>query len=136
MEQVCILTFLGVNSWKDIRTREVSLLTVGIFGIVGSVRACFLGTIGINWLAAAGIGGSVIVLGIVSKGAVGIGDGLLLLALGTVLSFGELLTTFLLGLLCCSFWGIILLVLPMNGKKKEIPLVPFLLLGYIGGLIY
>ena len=72
MEQVCILTFLGVNSWKDIRTREVSLLTVGIFGIVGSVRACFLGTIGINWLAAAGIGGSVIVLGIVSKGAVGI----------------------------------------------------------------
>ena len=136
MEQVCILTFLGVNSWKDIRTREVSLLTVGIFGIVGSVRACFLGTIGINWLAAAGIGGSVIVLGIVSNGAVGIGDGLLLLALGTVLSFGELLTTFLLGLLCCSFWGIILLVLPMNGKKKEIPLVPFLLLGYIGGLIY
>lgn len=136
MEQVCILAFLGVNSWKDIRTREVSLLTVGIFGIAGLVRACFLGMIGINWLAAAGIGSSVIVLGILSKGAVGIGDGLLLLALGTVLSFGELLTTFLLGLLCCSFWGIILLVLPMKGKKKEIPLVPFLLLGYIGGLIY
>ena len=136
MEQLCILTFLGINSWKDIQTREVSLLTIWIFGIAGFVRACFCGSVSIEWIATASVGGVVILLSIFSKGAVGMGDGFLLLALGTVLSFGELLTSFLLGLLCCSFWGITLLFLPGNRKKKEVPFVPFLLLGYIGGLIY
>ena len=42
MERICILAFLGINSWKDIRTREVSLLSIGVFGIVGMVRVCFL----------------------------------------------------------------------------------------------
>ena len=136
MEQLCILTFLGINSWKDIHTREVSLLTIGIFGILGFVRACFCELLSIEWFATACIGAFVLALSVLSKGAVGMGDGFLLLALGTVLSFGELLTSFLLGLLCCSIWGIILLFLPGNGKRKEVPFVPFLMLGYIGGLIY
>ena len=122
MEQLCILTFLGINSWKDIETREVSLLTIWIFGIAGFVRACFCGSVSIEWIATASVGGAVILLSIFSKGAVGMGDGFLLLALGTVLSFGELLTSFLLGLLCCSFWGITLLFLPGNRKKKEVPI--------------
>ena len=97
MERICILAFLGINSWKDIRTREVSLLSIVVFGIVGMVRACFL---------------------------------------GTVLSFEELLSAFLLGLFCCCFWGIVVLFLSGKGKKTEMPFVPFLMLGYIGGLIY
>ena len=48
MERICILAFLGINSWKDIHTREVSLLSIGVFGIVGMVRACFLGTVSVN----------------------------------------------------------------------------------------
>ena len=136
MEQFCILAFLGINSWKDLRTREVSLLTTGLFGVVGMVRACFLGNLSLEWIGTAGLGAAVIALSILSKGAVGMGDGLLLLALGTVLSFRELLTSFLMGLLCCSFWGILLLLLPGRKKKMEIPFVPFLMVGYIGGLIY
>ena len=46
MERICILAFLGINSWKDIRTREVSLLSIVVFGIVGMIRACFLGNSG------------------------------------------------------------------------------------------
>ncbi len=64
------------------------------------------------------------------------GDGLLFLSLGTVLSFEELLSAFLLGLFCCCFWGIVVLFLSGKGKKTEMPFVPFLMLGYIGGLIY
>ena len=39
MERICILAFLGINSWKDIRTREVSLLSIVVFGSVGKIRA-------------------------------------------------------------------------------------------------
>lgn len=136
MEQICILTFLGINSWKDIRAREVSLLTIGIFGIAGMVRACFLGTVSMDLVWTACMGTAVIVLSIISKGAVGMGDGFLLLALGTVISFAELLSAFLLGLFLCGFWGILVLLLSGKGKKTEMPFVPFLMLGYIGGLIY
>lgn len=135
MEQLCILIFLGINSWKDLRTREVSLLTICVFGAVGVVRACFIGGIDMEWVGNVSLGSAVIILSICSKGAVGIGDGLLLLALGTVLSFRQLLAVFLTGLLCCSFWGILLLLLPRGKKTVELPFVPFLLVGYIGGLI-
>ena len=136
MERICILVFLGINSWKDIRAREVSLLTIGIFGIAGMVRACFLRTLSVDLVWTACTGAAVIGLSIISKGAVGMGDGLLLLSLGTVLPFGELLSAFLLGLFCCYFWGIMVLIVSGNGKKAEMPFVPFLMLGYIGGLIY
>ena len=133
MERICILAFLGINSWKDIHTREVSLLS---FGIVGMVRACFLGTVSVNLVWNVCMGAAVIGLSIISKGAVGMGDGLLFLSLGTVLPFEELLSAFLLGLFCCCFWGIVVLFLSGKGKKTEMPFVPFLMLGYIGGLIY
>ena len=48
MERICILAFLGINSWKDIRTREVSLLSIVVFGIVGMVRTCFLRTVSVD----------------------------------------------------------------------------------------
>ena len=70
------------------------------------------------------------------EGVCWMGDGLLFLSLGTVLSFEELLSAFLLGLFCCCFWGIVVLFLSGKGKKTEMPFVPFLMLGYIGGLIY
>ena len=131
MERICILAFLGINSWKDIRTREVSLLSIGVFGIVGMVRVCFLGNVSMDLVWNVCMGAAVIGLSIISKGAVGMGDGLLFLSLGTVLSFEELLSAF-----CCCFWGIVVLFLSGKGKKTEMPFVPFLMLGYIGGLIY
>mgnify|MGYP006969026224 CR=1 FL=1 len=144
MEQIFVLAFLGINSWKDIRKREVSLLATGIFAVIGIINALWHGTICWEWIGAVGLGTALIALSVVSKGAVGMGDGLVpmiggifeLLARGTVLTFGELLGVFMMGLLCCSVWGIILLILPRTGRKTEIPFVPFLLLGYIGGLIY
>lgn len=136
VEQIFVLAFLGINSWKDIRKREVSLLATGIFAVIGIINALWHGTICWEWIGAVGLGTALIALSVVSKGAVGMGDGLVLAALGTVLTFGELLGVFMMGLLCCSVWGIILLILPSTGKKTEIPFVPFLLLGYIGGLIY
>ena len=136
VEQFCILAFLGINSLKDLRTREVSMLTIGIFAFGGVIRACLMGNICMEWAAAICLGAAMIALSVMTKGAVGMGDGFIMMALGTVLSFRELLEAFLLGLVCCSVGGIILLFLPGTRKKTEIPFVPFLLLGYIGGLIY
>lgn len=138
--QVCILLFLVFNSWKDIRKKEISLLTVAVFAIVGIAVNLYRGTFGGSNLAAVGIGAGMILFSLISRGEIGMGDGLLLMALGTVLSVKELLEMLGIGLFCCCIWGILLLFWSKTGKKvgrkTEIPFVPFLLLGYVGGLIY
>lgn len=70
-----------------IYVQEVSLLSIGVFGIVGMIRACFLGTVSVDLVWNVCMGAAVIGLSIISKGAVGMGDGLLFLSLGTVLPF-------------------------------------------------
>lgn len=117
MERICILAFLGINSWKDIRTREVSLLSIGVFGIVGMVRVCFLGNVSMDLVWNVCMGAAVIGLSIISKGAVGMGDGLLFLSLGTVLSFEELLSAFLLGLFAAVFGGLWCYFYQAKGKR-------------------
>ena len=67
MERICILAFLGINSWKDIRTREVSLLSIVVFGIVGMVRTCFLRTVSVDLVWNVCMGVAVIGLSIISK---------------------------------------------------------------------
>ena len=136
LESFGIVAFLGFNSWQDIRKREISLWTVIILILAGTGKAVYLGKTDLSYLVAIGIGAGIILLSLISGGAVGIGDGLIMIALGAVLPFDELCGTFFAGLLCSCLWGIILLILPGTGRKTQMPFVPFLLLGYIGGLIY
>ena len=133
--EVFVLTFLGINSWLDIKKREISLVTIGIFGITGLILS--LSQKGFSWdcLIPVAIGAGIVGLGILTKGAVGIGDGLLLMALGTMLDAGKFLAVFFMGVLGCSAVSLIFLLVLKNAGKSELPFVPFLLLGYVGGLV-
>ena len=39
LNEVCALVFLSVNSWFDVKKREISLAAVGIFGVLGLLLA-------------------------------------------------------------------------------------------------
>ena len=131
-----ILLFLAVNSLKDIRKREISLRLTAGFAIAGIVRAVCLKIMSAEYFAALGIGGFVMMLSGMSGGAIGIGDGLVLLALGTVMTWQELGYILMRGIFCCSICSVIILLLPRRNRKTQIPFVPFILMGYIGGLIF
>ena len=131
-----IFFLLLVNSWKDIRKREISLPLVIGSAVVGVGRAVCLGRISTEYFAALGIGGMVILVSVLTRGAIGIGDGLILLALGTVMTWQELGGVFMSGILCCCICSAIVLLLPGKNRKTQIPFVPFLLIGYVGGLIF
>ena len=45
--EVVILVFLAINSWLDIKKKEISLITVGIFGITGILLS--LSQRGFSW---------------------------------------------------------------------------------------
>lgn len=48
-----ILLFLGVNTWTDIRKREVSLTSVILLGCLGIIRMITEG--GISWIRMASL---------------------------------------------------------------------------------
>ena len=63
------------------------------------------------------------------------GDGCILLALGTLLDTEIYIQMLCIGFFLAAFWSGILLVIRKKSRDTEIPLMPFLLAGYIGGVL-
>lgn len=136
MKEAIVLVFLGINAWTDLRSRQVSAAAIGSFGLGALVWRIYTGQISPELLVPAGIGCLFLALSIWTKGAVGFGDGLLILALGAALEMDDFLAALLTGLLISALWSGILLSVFRKGKKTEIPFAPFLLLGYVGGVLW
>ena len=132
--EIGILILLTINAWCDLRKKEICLTSVILFIVGGSLRLLITGSLYPHGVAAVSIGGIFLGIACVSGGNVGIGDGLLILALGTVLETGQLLALIFSGMLLCGIWsGIVVLILKRK-TNTEIPFIPFLLAAYIGGL--
>ena len=135
VKELCVLGLLGTNAWLDIKKREISLAVTGIFAVIGILLAVREGSLEWQYLAAAGIG--LLFLGIsgLTGGKLGMGDGFMILAMGTLLSMEQLLTVLMLGMLSCACYAGLLLLVFRKNRNTRIPFVPFLLVGYIGGLL-
>lgn len=135
MREWCILALLGINTWTDVKKREVSLVSVAGFGIIGLAWGLWKDAFTWQYLLSGGLCTCFLGLSVLTKGAVGMGDCLLLLALGVLLEPEEFLAVVFLGMLCCAVWAAVILAVFRKGRNTEIPFVPFLLLGYMGNLL-
>ena len=70
----------------------------------------------------------------VTGGEIGAGDGLLIIAMGSVMTAGELIGILFAALLLCGIYSGIQLLVLKKQRDIEIPFVPFLLAGYLGGV--
>lgn len=134
LKVICTLVFLGGNAWKDWRKREISIVLVIAYALCGVISGIVEKRGWTDWLMPLAIGLMFVALGVLTKGSIGLGDGWLLLALGCLLSAELYVKTLMIGLLLAAGWSGVLLIVCKKNRKTEIPLVPFLLLGYIGGL--
>lgn len=135
MERYGTLLFLLFSSFLDIRKREISIPVTLLFGLAGVVYSVRTGRTMTDYLIPLGIG--ILILGgsVLTRGQVGMGDGWMLLALGCMLRMECYIQMACIGmLLAAAYSGVLMLVFRKN-RKTEIPLVPFLLLGYVGGVI-
>ena len=135
MESYGTLLFLLFSSFLDIRKREISIPVTLLFGLAGVVYSVRTGRTMTDYLIPLGIG--ILILGgsVLTRGQVGMGDGWMLLALGCMLRMECYIQMACIGmLLAAAYSGVLMLVFRKN-RKTEIPLVPFLLLGYVGGMI-
>ena len=135
MERYGTLLFLLFSSFLDIRKREISIPVTLLFGLAGVVYSVRTGRTMTDYLIPLGIG--ILILGgsVLTRGQVGMGDGWMLLALGCMLRMECYIQMACIGmLLAAAYSGVLMLVFRKN-RKTEIPLVPFSLLGYVGGMI-
>ena len=86
-------------------------------------------------LMCVGTGFLFVLISILTEGAVGMGDGWLLMALGTVLYPEEFFSTLFMGMICSAVWSGIMMMGFCRKGSTEIPFVPFLLAGYLGGFL-
>lgn len=135
VKELGILIFLGINAWIDIRKKEISLLLTAVFAAAGFIWSVNIG----RSLSEAAVpivtGGIFLAVSFAAQGALGTGDGWILLALGMLLDTGEFLTVLCLGTLLAGCCSLVLLVLLKKSRSTEIPFVPFLLAGYVGGML-
>ena len=102
VKEICVLGFLGINSWIDIRKKQVSLLLIIIFAVCGTVWTIYSRRNVSGVLMCVGTGFLFVLISILTEGAVGMGDGWLLMALGTVLYPEEFFSTLYRNDLQCS----------------------------------
>lgn len=135
VKELCTVVFLAMNSWLDIRRREISLLLTVVYAGCGIICSILQGRKIQDVLIPAGIGILFLAAGLISRGAIGAGDCWILRALGALLDTETYIRMLCIGFFLAAFWSGILLVIRRKSRKTEIPLVPFLLAGYIGGIL-
>jgi len=127
-----LLIFLGIGAVIDYRKKEISLIFPAAGFCIGFILQTIIGNL--KWyeqLSGCALGGLILLLGFLSKQAVGYGDGLMLIATGAFLGiFGNILLL-ISSLVLAGIFSAVLLILRKANRKKEIPFVPFMLGGFL-----
>lgn len=126
--------WLGVLAWMDIRRRHVPVWLLVISGmIVTSVSAyeAWKETVnGIDRLCGIFPGGIMLLVAYATNMA-GWADGVILLLLGLLTGFREIVCSFILSMLIISTVSLILVVLKRANRNTKLPYLPFLFAGYL-----
>lgn len=136
LREISLGIFLAISAIIDIKRKEVSVKILIIFGVVG--LALYIIGRPISLVEEIGgilIGALILLLYHVTKGEIGEGDGWLLIVTGIFLGIGRNFELLMSGLLLAAVCSLFLILFKKADKKKEIPFIPFLFLGYMGMVI-
>lgn len=134
--QGMLLVFLVINTIYDLRCRKVLLWSVLVFLITGVCGACLLEQKELLPLFAGLLPGVLLLLmGRLTDGAFGCGDGFVVCVTGIYLGFWMTCEVVLSALFLSALWGIIQIVILRKGKNQEFPWIPFLMMAYAGRLL-
>ena len=131
MQKVIVLGLLGICSLEDVRHKRLTIVYILMFGIGGVILHLFAPVCSIySILCGLLLGIAMILVSLITRGNVGIGDGMLLLVTGVYLGGYGNLQLLMTGLLLSALWALGLLAFKKKKGKDEIAFAPFLLLAY------
>lgn len=132
VSECMLLLGLAFASFEDIHTGRISLLTLIILMPAGLVLQLIDGKYELyELLLGSCLGGILLIISLLSKGSLGIGDSLIFVVSGVFLGLCNNLILLLISLGISAVASIILMItLKLKGKSR-IPFLPFILSGYI-----
>ena len=128
--RVIALFILLTSSFADVRRHEISLFWAGAGGIAGIFALCMESGKDTPLPASILPGICFLLFSFLSRGAVGAGDGLVLIALAGCLPVTDILIIAFCGLFLASVYAGFML-LGGSGSRRSFAFVPFLLGGYV-----
>ena len=133
---VILILWLVILSIEDIKHKKVSYLTIVFGGLLLFIFSIVLGELTItNRIGGISFGLIIMLISYVTRGQIGMGDGLIIAVIG--LSFGLFMNLTLLtyGLFLSSITSILLLSFKKANKKSTIPFIPFILIACLGVIV-
>lgn len=132
ISRVVLLMFLGAASLIDYKKRELPLVYISAGFVAGLVFQCIIGNLKVAEIILGSMVG-VVVIGVskLTREAVGMGDGCMLIATGAFLGLIDNLILLMGALILAGVFSAGLLIIKKRGNKYEIPFVPFMLGGYV-----
>ena len=127
-----VFIVLVIEALKDFRKKEVNIPILGILAIAAMVMI-FLGKdISVsNAIIGLAEGLLLILVSVMTKGQIGIGDGILLAACGLMLGGKDNMVMFFFACLSSAIVSVLIMIIKKADKKTTIPFVPFMIPGFL-----
>lgn len=128
--------WLSLCSWQDIKKKRINIILIGSGFLILLIGTMLQGELSImNRFAGLSLGIILLVLNPITRGQIGVGDGLIVSTTGFCLGFSKNAVLLVYALFGSAVISMVLLVIYRVNRKKSIPFVPFLLIGYLGVLL-
>ncbi|MFV0342077.1 MAG: prepilin peptidase [Anaerocolumna sp.] len=129
--------WLLLCSIQDLKRKEIHIVLILAGVVIGIILSLFYVDITIQGRVLGFLLG-VLLLGLflLTKGQIGIADGIIMGIIGTTLGFYNGSSILLTALFVSAVLSLILIVFRKVKRKTTIPFIPFLFIGYVGVLLF
>ena len=132
MIQILLLMLMIIASVVDIKKKEIPVVLIGLCGVLAAASFIYgfvMGTVGIEEALSLVPGLAMTLISLATRGALGIGDGLMLICIGPVLGLDETCAGLLIALFLSCLFSVGILACKKGNRKSQIPFIPFLTAG-------
>ncbi|MBR6383250.1 MAG: prepilin peptidase [Lachnospiraceae bacterium] len=127
-----VLIVLVIEAVTDFKKKEVNIIFPVLLAAAATVMFFFTKDISlINAIIGTGEGLLLILISLLTKGEIGMGDGILLAACGLMLGGRDNLIMFFFACLSSAVVSALIMLIKKADKKTKIPFVPFMIPGFL-----
>lgn len=131
ISEVCVISFLGLCSIDDIRTREIRIIEALIFGLLGVIIQAATGVEWTRVVTGLMVGGVIYLFSCMTNEEIGKGDAILIMIIGLYLGFFRALAALWFSSILVGIDGLYLILVKKKKLSYEVPFAPFLLIGVL-----
>lgn len=126
------IILLLINSIYDIKNKKINIVSCRLVFIICLCLDVFMGIFSFkNLLYSLLIGGIVILISVISKGEIGVGDGIILSVVTYIFGIKKLVIILSIAVFLSGIVALYKLVIKKCSRKDKMPFVPYILLGTI-----